>query len=318
MISDGLIYFSITVVVLLVIGGIGWKYLTSVSRYENRKKEIALGIACIILTFANFLFLPIILCNSNDAFIKIIGGMQNVVVETSHENFLQERDSRLNEIVTNLVQKYPEEIKVPENILPEETDKFISNFKENGITSALDIAKRATDSKGKNFRQSLDSAFEDLKNNGLLKEISSQEKNNLLDEITYEQFKPFNEGAISTYFSNGDMNSILRNFFTESVKGTSFKKYMGVPDKNETWNVQDVIENNANEFSQNTVDGVKKMLPKFFIIFGVILCFVCLILFSIILFYLRESELQKNKDFDKNHIFEYQSSVFEDINREKK
>ena len=318
MIFKGLLFWGIVVLALSALGYVFYRYLSSVSRYENRKKEIALGTACLVFTFASFLFLPVFLYGASGTVVGIADSIQKLIADGSKEAFMKDKDLHCKSAVDGLLEKHAADIPVPDDIDISEASKYAEKKLQEGIDSALKFAQRDL-SKGKNFRQSLDSAAADLRNNGLVLDIPDAELKNEMDNFVFEAFSPFNEEAKKMFKSGSKIDPVMERMFSDVVDATPFGEVMGVSDRGgNTWKASDLLGGKLGDTADKAVGGVTKMLPRFFIIVACVLSLLCLVFFVVILLNLRESEEARASEFKKNHIFEYQQPVFDDINREKK
>ncbi len=318
MIFKGLLFWGIVVLALSALGYVFYRYLSSVSRYENRKKEIALGTACLVFTFASFLFLPVFLYGASGTVVGIADSIQKLIADGSKEAFMKDKDSHFKSAVDGLLEKHAAEISLPEDLDISEAGKYAEKKLQEGIDSALKFAQRDV-TRGKNFRQALDSAAADLRNNGLVLEIPGTELKDEMDNFVFESFRPFNDEAKNMFKSGSGIDPVMEKMFADVVDATPFEEIMGVPDRGgSVWKASDLLGGKVGDAADKAVGGLARMLPKFFIIVACVLSLLCLVFFVVILLNLRKSEEARTSEFKKNHIFEYQQPVFDDINREKK
>lgn len=207
----GFLYYGIVVVVLLLLAFVGWKYLTSVARYERRKKEIALGMGTAVMVFATFLFSPLTFFCADDI--------------------------------------------------------------SDGVTQAV--------------------------KSGIV--VDGKKLSSVTDEVL--AYLP--ENIRSVY--GGDVAELVRDMMS------------GVED------VQLVLTAESIGLSPAEVDAMTRvidrkirMLIRRYLMLVCGLCMMILLSVIIILIHLREPEKTLETELKKEHIFEFQQDVFEDINKEKK
>ena len=297
----GLIYWVALVAVLSALGFGFWKYLTSVLGYENRRKEIALGVSCIVLTFAAFLFTPVILFSSEDLVKNVVAKIQENVAKNSKDEFSKDRESLFKDFAERMVRDHA--APAPEfdvgAVLPEvRVDESISD--------AIGFARKKAESSDVNIAQSLDGVVDYLEKEEVLSEIPEEEAVKEIKVFVREVFVPYCDEAKKEFGIH--MNPVMHRFFEKAVKSSPFELVSGVPDS----------ELSLEKAVDATDKWISKMIPKFFIVVASVSAFFCLVFLVIILIHLRESESRRKDEFKKDHIFEYQESVFADINKEKK
>ena len=297
----GLIYWVALVAVLSALGFGFWKYLTSVLGYENRRKEIALGVSCIVLTFAAFLFTPVILFSSEGLVKNVVAKIQENVAKNSKDEFSKNRESLFKDFAERMVRDHA--APAPEfdvgAVLPEvKVDESISD--------AIGFARKKAESSDVNIAQSLDGVVDYLEKEEVLSEIPKEEAVKEIKVFVREVFVPYCDEAKKEFGIH--MNPVMHRFFEKAVKSSPFELVSGVPDS----------ELSLEKAVDATDKWISKMIPKFFIVVASVSAFFCLVFLVIILIHLRESESRRKDEFKKDHIFEYQESVFADINKEKK
>jgi hypothetical protein len=297
----GLIYWVALVAVLSALGFGFWKYLTSVLGYGNRRKEIALGVSCIVLTFAAFLFTPVILFSSEDLVKNVVAKIQENVAKNSKDEFSKDRESLFKDFAERMVRDHA--APAPEfdvgAVLPEvRVDESISD--------AIGFARKKAESSDVNIAQSLDGVVDYLEKEEVLSEIPKEEAVKEIKVFVREVFVPYCDEAKKEFGIH--MNPVMHRFFEKAVKSSPFELVSGVPDS----------ELSLEKAVDATDKWISKMIPKFFIVVASVSAFFCLVFLVIILIHLRESESRRKDEFKKDHIFEYQESVFADINKEKK
>ncbi|MBR6914705.1 MAG: hypothetical protein IKN34_13040 [Treponema sp.] len=297
----GLIYWVALVAVLSALGFGFWKYLTSVLGYENRRKEIALGVSCIVLTFAAFLFTPVILFSSEGLVKNVVAKIQENVAKNSKDEFSKDRESLFKDFAERMVRDHA--APAPEfdvgAVLPEvRVDESISD--------AIEFARKKAESSDVNIAQSLDGVVDYLEKEEVLSEIPKEEAVKEIKVFVREVFVPYCDEAKKEFGIH--MNPVMHRFFEKAVKSSPFELVSGVPDS----------ELSLEKAVDATDKWISKMIPKFFIFVASVSAFFCLVFLVIILIHLRESESRRKDEFKKDHIFEYQESVFADINKEKK
>lgn len=297
----GLIYWVALVAVLSALGFGFWKYLTSVLGYENRRKEIALGVSCIVLTFAAFLFTPVILFSSEGLVKNVVAKIQENVAKNSKDEFSKDRESLFKDFAERMVRDHA--APAPEfdvgAVLPEvRVDESISD--------AIEFARKKAESSDVNIAQSLDGVVDYLEKEEVLSEIPKEEAVKEIKVFVREVFVPYCDEAKKEFGIH--MNPVMHRFFEKAVKSSPFELVSGVPDS----------ELSLEKAVDATDKWISKMIPKFFIVVASVSAFFCLVFLVIILIHLRESESRRKDEFKKDHIFEYQESVFADINKEKK
>lgn len=297
----GLIYWVALVAVLSALGFGFWKYLTSVLGYENRRKEIALGVSCIVLTFAAFLFTPVILFSSEGLVKNVVAKIQENVARNSKDEFSKDRESLFKDFAERMVRDHA--APAPEfdvgAVLPEvRVDESISD--------AIGFARKKAESSDVNIAQSLDGVVDYLEKEEVLSEIPKEEAVKEIKVFVREVFVPYCDEAKKEFGIH--MNPVMHRFFEKAVKSSPFELVSGVPDS----------ELSLEKAVDATDKWISKMIPKFFIVVASVSAFFCLVFLVIILIHLRESESRRKDEFKKDHIFEYQESVFADINKEKK
>lgn len=297
----GLIYWVALVAVLSALGFGFWKYLTSVLGYENRRKEIALGVSCIVLTFAAFLFTPVILFSSEGLVKNVVAKIQENVAKNSKDEFSKDRESLFKDFAERMVRDHAApalEFDVGA-VLPEvRVDESISD--------AIGFARKKAESSDVNIAQSLDGVVDYLEKEEVLSEIPKEEAVKEIKVFVREVFVPYCDEAKKEFGIH--MNPVMHRFFEKAVKSSPFELVSGVPDS----------ELSLEKAVDATDKWISKMIPKFFIVVASVSAFFCLVFLVIILIHLRESESRRKDEFKKDHIFEYQESVFADINKEKK
>ena len=297
----GLIYWVALVAVLSALGFGFWKYLTSVLGYENRRKEIALGVSCIVLTFAAFLFTPVILFSSEGLVKNVVAKIQENVAKNSKDEFSKDRESLFKDFAERMVRDHA--APAPEfdvgAVLPEvRVDESISD--------AIAFARKKAESSDVNIAQSLDGVVDYLEKEEVLSEIPKEEAVKEIKVFVREVFVPYCDEAKKEFGIH--MNPVMHRFFEKAVKSSPFELVSGVPDS----------ELSLEKAVDATDKWISKMIPKFFIVVASVSAFFCLVFLVIILIHLREAEARRKDEFKKDHIFEYQESVFADINKEKK
>ena len=157
-----------------------------------------------------------------------------------------------------------------------------------------------------NIAQSLDGVVDYLEKEEVLSEIPKEEAVKEIKVFVREVFVPYCDEAKKEFGIH--MNPVMHRFFEKAVKSSPFEPVSGVPDS----------ELSLEKAVDATDKWISKMIPKFFIVVASVSAFFCLVFLVIILIHLRESESRRKDEFKKDHIFEYQESVFADINKEKK
>ena len=157
-----------------------------------------------------------------------------------------------------------------------------------------------------NIAQSLDGVVDYLEKEEVLSEIPEEEAVKEIKVFVREVFVPYCDEAKKEFGIH--MNPVMHRFFEKAVKSSPFELVSGVPDS----------ELSLEKAVDATDKWISKMIPKFFIVVASVSAFFCLVFLVIILIHLRESESRRKDEFKKDHIFEYQESVFADINKEKK
>ncbi len=297
----GLIYWVALVAVLSALGFGFWKYLTSVLGYENRRKEIALGVSCIVLTFAAFLFTPVILFSSEGLVKNVVAKIQENVARNSEGEFTKNISTHFRDFADRMVRDHA--APAPEfdvgAVLPEvRVDESISD--------AIGFARKKAESSDVNIAQSLDGVVDYLEKEEVLSEIPEEEAVKEIKVFVREVFVPYCDEAKKEFGIH--MNPVMHRFFEKAVKSSPFEFVSGVPDS----------ELSLEKAVDATDKWISKMIPKFFIVVASVSAFFCLVFLVIILIHLRGSESRRKDEFKKDHIFEYQESVFADINKEKK
>ncbi len=353
----GLIYWVALVAVLSALGFGFWKYLTSVLGYENRRKEIALGVSCIVLTFAAFLFTPVILFSSEGLVKNVVAKIQENVAKNSKDEFSKDRESLFKDFAERMWNAHPAPFHVDfskavgeyqpiqmqsdsesvfsieeaaknderiasavefvrknagsSNLSLAELEKGVVEYLQKekvdeSISDAIAFARKKAESSDVNIAQSLDGVVDYLEKEEVLSEIPEEEAVKEIKVFVREVFVPYCDEAKKEFGIH--MNPVMHRFFEKAVKSSPFEPVSGVPDS----------ELSLEKAVDATDKWISKMIPKFFIVVASVSAFFCLVFLVIILIHLRESESRRKDEFKKDHIFEYQESVFADINKEKK
>lgn len=299
----GLIYWLALVAVLSALGFGFWKYLTSVLGYENRKREIALGVSCIVLSFSAFLFTPVILSSSENLVRNVVEKLQENVAKNSEDEYSKNVGGHLKDFADRMVANHP----AP---LPEfSADAVLPKVKiEESVSDAVEFARKKAASSNVSVAQSLDCVADYLQKEDVLAEVPAEDMKKEIKGFVCEVFAPYCEDARKSFDS--DMAPVMKRFFKPAVDASSFEGVSGVPDGE--------LLNGLKDGAASADKWLSKMLPGFFIIVTVVSAAFCLVFLVVILILLREPESRREDEFSKNHIFEYKESVFADINKEKK
>lgn len=316
MFLKGLLFWGVLILVLSALAFAFYKYLTSVARYESRKREIALGAACIVLSAASVLFLPAFLFGAGGSVAKIAESIQESVAEAAGDAFMKEGKSHCRSAVDALMESHAPDPgssvgqfdtvavaeKMPQGAggMPTETELI-----EEGIESALKFAERDL-SRGGTIRRALDSAAADLMNSGLMLEVKDAELKEELDKWVSEMFRPFGDEAKGAFREGEKIDPSMERMFGGVVEATPFEEVTGVPDGAGAWKA---VEAGGK---------ISRLLPKFFVFLAAAASLSFLALFAAVMLCLREPEESGERTFEKRNIFEYQQQIFEEMNREKK
>ena len=317
MFLKGLLFWGVLVLVLSALAFAFYKYLTSVARYESRKREIALGAACIVLSAASVLFLPAFLFGAGGSVAKIAESIQESVAEAAGDAFMKDREKHCRSAVDALLERHPSDTdvsgggqfdtvaaseKMPQSSGGSPTEAEII---EEGIESALKFAERDI-SRGGTFRRALDSAAADLMNSGLMLEVKDAELKKELDKWVSEMFRPFGDEAKGAFREGEKIDPSMERMFGGVVEATPFEEVTGVPDGAGAWKA---VEAGGK---------ISRLLPKFFVFLAAAASLSFIALFAAVMLCLRKPEESGERTFEKRHIFEYQPQIFEEMNREKK
>lgn len=295
MVLKGLLFWGAAVLAISALGYALYRYLSSVARYEGRKREIALGAASIVLTSASVLFLPVFLCGAGGSVAGIADSIQKSIAEAAGESLMKDGDGLCRSAVGSLV----------ENHSPAKTADGGGDAGRDGAESAVRFAVREL-SRGESLRKALDSAAADLQNSGLMDAVPEAELGRELDGIVSEMFRPYGEEAKRAFREGPRMDPLMGRMFGSVAEATPFEDVTGVPDSAGAWRA---LESGGR---------ISRLLPKFFIAAGAALALSCVAFFAVVLLCLREPEGVRTREFGKKHIFEYQNQIFDEMNREKR
>ncbi|MBP5601110.1 MAG: hypothetical protein J6X78_00125 [Treponema sp.] len=298
----GFIYWGILVFILLIIGFIGWKYLTNITGYGNRKTEIGLGIGTIVLVFATFLFFPFALYNIGDVVREVGKSIQTEVVNKSHDLYAKNNRDNLKKVLDGMLENYSTDISIFVDISDVNNAEAVEKFeeqKEKALNSAIEAAITFKDNKGSPFFETLDTAMQLFKVNGvpMLKDVPEQYTVDAVQQL----FAPYNEAAKKDIVENPTVSKLVSGI----IEGTSFEGIMGVKDAD-----LDVLGKSEK--------NIAMFLPKKIILFVSIPCFLILILIVVVLYCLRELSSETEDVLKKDHIFQFNNKIFDYLNEEKK
>lgn len=288
--TKGLTIWSVSFIVLLVIGFALWKIISTQTAFKKNKKAIGFALWCLIISIEGFLFMPILLSNSGELTHSVIDSVQNQIAENSYEKYVKNAKDKMTDAVNYMVKNYSAKIPSPETELTdEEYDLYKKNYEEMKdlvIKKGINYEVQKMTDEIIPFTQSLENALNSMTIDGksIFTDIPKSEFNRLSDEI----FTPYNDEAKKEFFKI----PVLSKMFANVVDGTPFEKISGVKDF-----VEDLFE--------KTKNGIKTLIPKFFLLLSSIASLLVSVAISIIIYNLKVENHEEEKEIIGDHIFEY-------------
>ena len=261
-----------------------WKfYFCRVKGFENRKPVTLVGCALIFAVTISYLFLPLVLCKAKmfkQTKDRFVDGIKNDIVSRTRDAFFEDAEEVIREIVDSVMDS---------NHMMIAYGMDMERAKETLVMYALKYSKNRT------LRDSLENAFKLLK--PAEKDDGAFEK--FVQEYTLKECSKIVEKYSENIRADYIQNSLMKPWVAPLVKNVSMESFTGLP---------------QDEASVKAFNKAKDAFDKLFLRFAAMLSMVVSFVIGLIMFMLREIEIEKEPEYERSYMFEYNSKSFEEMN----
>lgn len=261
-----------------------WKfYFCRVKGFEKRKSVTFVGCSLIFAVTVTYLFLPLVLCkaklftNTKDRFVD---GIKNDIVSRTRDAFFEDAEDVIGEIVDSVMEH---------NQIVSAYGTDMERAKETIVMYALKYSKNRT------LKDSLENAFKLLNPT----EIDGGAFEKFIQEYTLTECSRIVEKYSENIRADYIQNSLMKPWVAPLVENVSMESFTGLP---------------PDEASVKAFNKAKDAFDKLFLRFSAMLAMVVSLVIILIIFMLREIEVEKEAGYERSYMFEYNSKSFEEMN----